>query len=174
MVSFGCMVFLSILYIISMSLYKGNERFICINLIIALIELLLVVFFCVGIDNRIDKIKFKKQCGETKATIYEIETKEKVIKDNDGKEKKEVKYIYHFSYSAMNTDDYRGSYTDFHKLHNEGDEITIYYNKENPKDYRLSISYLSLKFLISILILVSGLKIFEFLRVKKYEANEDL
>ena len=64
---------------------KESEKFIGIYLLIMIIELFLLVVFCTGIDNRIDKIKFRKQCGETKATIYKIEQRETWGNDKEKK-----------------------------------------------------------------------------------------
>ena len=76
---------LTIIYIILMVKNKESEKFIGIYLLIMIIELFLLVIFCTGIDNRIDKIKFRKQCGETKATIYKIEQRETWGNDKEKK-----------------------------------------------------------------------------------------
>ena len=167
-----CSIGLLIVHSILIVKHKEKEKIIAINLFLMVIELIFLGVFCGSIDNRLDKIKFSKICGETEATIYNIEKKERVYyeTDSDGnrRERKEIKYVYYFEYEAMsesnNSTFTRGSNNNYII----GDKIKVYYDKENIEDYRLTLSYASNKVIYIILMIICCLRIIGIFVTKKY------
>lgn len=132
--------------------------------ILNFIGLLLLLFSVLMLDNRNDKINFSKNAVKTTARITYVEKKEKKEYKSEleyrashhdydyvRKPYYTLEYIYHFSYFVENkeyTSTYKTSKTDTsvsvyqqNPKYNNGEIITIYYNKENPDDIRMYINY---------------------------------
>lgn len=150
---------------------KGEEKKLFINLIIITIDLLILGVFCGNIDNRIDKIEFTKHCKETTATIYDITKKQVQTSKRVGETDKvryETTFDYYFKYYA-NDECYSSSFFEVKRgymtekaSHKIGDTFSIYYNTENPEDYRKDINYMSQNNLyilegVLLILLLSGL-----------------
>ena len=143
---------MSIIIIVLMQKNKDEEKKLFINLILITIELLVLGIFCGSIDSRIDKIEFTKHCKETTATIYDITKKQVQTSKRVGETDKvryETTYDYYFEYYA-NDERYQSSSYDVKRgnmteraSYKIGDTFSIYYNTENPEDYRKDINYVS-------------------------------
>ena len=144
---------------------KGEEKKLFINLIIITIDLLILGVFCGNIDNRIDKIEFSQHCKETTATIYDITKKQVQTSKRVGETDKvryETTFDYYFKYYA-DGERYSSSFFEVKRgymtekaSHRIGDTFSIYYNTENPEDYRKDINYMSQNnlYLLEVIILV--------------------
>lgn len=143
---------MSIFIIVLMHKNKDEEKKLFINLILITIELLVLGIFCGSIDIRIDKIEFMKHCKETTATVYDINKKQVQTSKRVGEPEKvryETTYDYYFEYYA-NDERYQSSSYEVKRGYNTerasykiGDTFSIYYNTENPEDYRKDINYIS-------------------------------
>lgn len=145
-------IVMSIFIIVLMHKNKDEEKKLFINLILITIELLVLGIFCGSIDIRIDKIEFMKHCKETTATVYDITKKQVQTSKRVGEPEKvryETTYDYYFEYYA-NDERYssfiyevKRGYSTERASYKIGDTFSIYYNTENPEDYRRNINYVS-------------------------------
>lgn len=185
--------------------YKEQKKFF-INLIFLSIELLLLGFLCYGIDNRVDKIEFSKHCKETEAFIYDVakDISYTTLYEN-GQDKSSnreymctIAYTYYFSYYAENN--VYNSYFIEHETSNyestmasakyraesikpeftKNDTFTLYYNTNNPNDWRLSITYAPDLMIKILTFIVIGFQLFclgktlkEYNKDKKDIINQD-
>lgn len=145
-------IVMSIIIIVLMQKNKNEEKKLFINLIFITIELLVLGVLCGSIDSRIDKIEFMKHCKETTATIYDITKKQVQTSKRVGETDKvryETTFDYYFKYYA-DGESYSSSFYEVKRgfmtekaSHNIGDTFSIYYNTENPEDYKKDINYIS-------------------------------
>lgn len=145
-------IVMSIIIIVLMQKNKDEEKKLFINLIFITIELLVLGVLGGSIDSRIDKIEFMKHCKETTATVYDITKKQVQTSKRVGEPEKvryETTYDYYFEYYA-NDERYssfiyevKRGYSTERASYKIGDTFSIYYNTENPEDYRKDINYIS-------------------------------
>ena len=176
----SCLVYwiiLAIIFAIMMHKNKTKERKFLIIAIVLSIEILLLGIFCGSIDRRIDIIEFSKHCKEVTATIYDVDY-DITTKKNSTEERytATIKYNYMFRY-YVDGGSYINSISDSHTGRSSvsrasamssarnidpkyeiGDTITIYYNINNPEDWRKDLGYASENVLNIIAIIIIGLR----------------
>lgn len=134
------------------------------NLIVLIISLILLGMISITVDNQKDIEKFLPNSSKTVGNIYDIRqyinyhqrTSRWSVIDEDKRPRRDfykVSYKY-YVYYVINGKDYETTFNerdnlDYHSKsraensspkHNKGEEITIYYNKDNPKDIRLNVN----------------------------------
>lgn len=196
----SCLIYWIILNVITcIIMHKNNrkEKKIFLLLVLLSIEILLLGIFCGSVDNRVDMLEFTKHCKETTATVYNIDKSLTSYLSGDDTWRAELTYIYDVEYfvdesrySAYFSDESYSSSDDdcisaeskvesMHKpKHKIGDAFTIYYNTENPEDWRRDIGYLSDKGLNIFAFIIIGLRVFvlgkaimDYNKEKKEEKN---
>lgn len=179
---FSCLIYWFILtVIISITMHKNQkkEKKILKVWIVLTIEILLLAIFCGFVDKRVDMLEFTKHCKETTATIYDIDKRTRSYLSSAGENERytgTVTYTYSIKYyvdglyyTAYFSDTHRSSGSSFadaeysaetnHKpRHKIGDEFTIYYNTENPEDWRRDIGYFPDKVLNIVAFIIIGLR----------------
>lgn len=137
---------------------KKEKKILKVGLVLS-IEILLLAIFCGTVDDRVDMLEFTKHCKETTATVYNIDKEIGNAYRSDDYYGAKVIYDYWFEYDANGAryrdffyeSDYvndRSSYAlakskaeKIKPKYKIGDEFTIYYNTENPEDWRRDIGY---------------------------------
>lgn len=166
-------IIMSIGNIVFMHKNKNEGKMFFINLISITVELIVLGIFCGSIDSRIDKIEFMKHCKETTATVYDINKKQvrapKRVGETD-KVRFQTNFDYFFEYYA-NGERYSSSiyeviigYMNEKASYKTGDTFTIYYNTENPEDWRRDIKYASENTIIILTIIIIVLRVFQLVK----------
>lgn len=175
----SCLIYwiiLDIIIAIMMHKNKGKEKRIFKLLLVLTIEILLLAIFCGSVDKRVDMLEFTKHCKETTATVYNIDKEIGNAYRSDDYYGAKVIYDYWFEYDA-NGARYRDFFyeSDYVKdssgyalakskaekikpKYKIGDEFTIYYNTENPEDWRRDIGYFPEKVLNIFAFIIIGLR----------------
>lgn len=157
----SCLIYWIILMtIVCITMHKKpkKEKRIFKVLLILTIEILLLAIFCGSVDKRVDMLEFTKHCDETTATIYDFDKEVDWMPRSDDKEGAIARHKYWFEYyvdGARYSDRFDETYTTSSSskvtamgnaerrkpTYKIGDEFTIYYNTENPEDWRRDIGY---------------------------------
>ena len=157
----SCLIYwiiLDIIIAIMMHKNKGKEKRIFKVLLVLTIEILLLAVFCGSVDDRVDMLEFTKHCDETTATVYDFDKEVDWMPRSDDKEGAIARHKYWFEYyvdEARYSDRFDETYTTSSSskatamgnaerrkpTYKIGDEFTIYYNTENPEDWRRDILY---------------------------------
>lgn len=182
------------IFLVSILIKKPkNEKKIFITFILIAIELLFLGILGVSIHHNVDRIDFLKHCKETTAEIYNIDKDVEWYQDYTQEEKKYYYYktlvSYYFKYT-VNGENYtslfytstissspsmslaRSEAENVEPEYKVNDKITIFYNTENPKDWRKDINHISEKFLYAIFALIVCLRIYGLIKGKTI-ANEE-
>ncbi|MBQ2917241.1 MAG: DUF3592 domain-containing protein [Clostridia bacterium] len=174
---------------------KKEKKILKVGLVLS-IEILLLAIFCSSVDDRVDMLEFTKHCDETTATVYNIDKEVKRVYRSDDYYGAEVIYDYWFEYDAngamykdffyesTSVKDSRGyafAKSKAEKIrpkYETGDEFTIYYNTENPEDWRRDIGYFPDNVLNIFAFIIIGLRgvilgksIMDYNKEKKEEKN---
>lgn len=169
------LIMVTIIVIICRNKELQYEKKVFIFLILLSIEILIIATFGMIVDNRVDKIEFSKHCKKTTAKVYDIKKRTYRVQTYDGKGKynkdKECHniYTYYFRYEANGTtieSDYHnssrymssGDAERFNPERNIGDKFTLYYNTENPEDWRWDITYAPQDLIIKFAIIIIGFR----------------
>lgn len=155
-------IIMDVVTIIYMKKNKHKEKEYFINLIFITIELVILGFFCGSIDYYVDKVEFSKHCAATKATVYNVD---KDIRESYGKVNRyeyTTSYTYYFSY-IVDGEAYQSDFNERKTSSNarrssakqeaervkpkykENDTFILYYNIEEPTDWRMNITHASNK-----------------------------
>lgn len=176
---------------------KKEKKILKVALVLS-IEIFLLSIFCGSVDDRVDMLEFTKHCDETTATVYNIDKRTSSYSLGTGEDKRyegRVNYIYDVEYfvegsryTAYFSESHRGSgnshaqaesSAESHKPnHKIGDEFNIYYNTENPEDWRRNIGYFPDNVLNIFAFIIIGLRgvilgksIMDYNKEKKEEKN---
>ena len=194
----SCLVYWIILdVIICITMHKNpkkEKKILKVGLVLT-IEIILLAFFCGSVDKRVDMLEFTKHCKETTATIYDFDKDVDWMARSDDKEGAVARHKYWFKYyvdEAWYSDRFDETYTTSSSskitamgyaerrkpTYKIGDEFTIYYNTENPEDWRRDIGYFPNNVLNIFAFIIIGLRgfilgknIMDYNKEKKEEKN---
>ena len=159
---------------------QEKEKKFLIGFIIISIEILLIALYCGSVDCKVDRMNFEKNSEITIATVYNVEKDSNWYSgssDNSHKYTYHVTLKYYFDYSVNNIG-YNSIYSNsksgssnsksyaeqkanqIKQLYKEGDTFTIYYNKNNPEDWRKDLEYPAEGRIKSYLVVVIALRVF--------------
>ena len=160
----SCLIYWIILMTIACIIMNKNpkkEKKILKVCLVLSIEILLLAIFCCSVDDRVDMLEFTKYCKETTAIVYNIDKRTSSYLSGTGEYERHegrVNYIYDVEYFAEGSR-YTAYFSEIHRgsgssstdaefsaerhkpKYKIGDEFTIYYNTENPEDWRRDIGY---------------------------------
>jgi len=114
---------------------KTKKKSFLVPIIFMLAGIGIVVFITITTVNAND---FQKTASQTTAIVTKI--KEVVREDTDGND-----YTEHTVYVVftVNGKEYSGVYNDYHSSMNQGSQVKVYYNPDNPSEFYAEVSIAS-------------------------------